>query len=92
MLPQRFKRFAVLLTDHTSRLMERVVSGFHVLNKMFFLLILLIACRAFLSVMCTKLAIFKQPYAKKQLYLKIMLSNMGHGRAMVDIGGRFWPL
>jgi hypothetical protein len=63
------------------------------LNKMFFLLILLIACRAFLSVMCTKkLAIFKQPYAKKQLYLKIMLSNMGHGRAMVDIGGRFWPL
>jgi hypothetical protein len=45
-IPQRFKRFAVLLADPTFRLMRCVVGNLHVLNKMFFFLELLVACKA----------------------------------------------
>ena len=49
-------------------------------NKMFFLLILLIACRAFRSVQCgKKLATFKQAYAIEKVLPKNKKSESTQG-------------
>ena len=100
MFPQRLKRFAVLLTYPTSWLMNRMIRGFHVLNKMLFLLILLIACQAFVSVGRNKLVFFKETkqinnYTQKRALISIylnLLRTTEHFIPSFIIYSQFWQL